>query len=182
MPIRASSRQINTRSQHGFSMIEVLVTMLIISLALLGTSGMQAYAMRMNQGGQLRTLAVFLVADLAERMEANRATALVGGYAIAAPTVDTDCITVYCSGANMAASDLFKWRAAVAAALPQGQASPPVQTVSGNPSTYTITVSWVDRRDNTNTDAYDASTGLGSDATGKGERFFYTATRTIFAP
>ena len=53
------------RRQRGFSMIEVLVTLLIISLALLGTAGLQAFSMRLNQGGQFRTQAVFLVADLA---------------------------------------------------------------------------------------------------------------------
>ena len=42
-------------AQCGFSMIEVLVTLLIISLALLGTAGLQAYSMRLNQGGQFRT-------------------------------------------------------------------------------------------------------------------------------
>lgn len=168
--------------QHGFSMIEVLVTMLIISLALLGTSGMQAYAMRMNQGGLLRTQAVFLVADLAEKMESNATTAFASGYAIAAPTSDTDCLTVYCSGANLAASDLFKWQAAVAAKLPQGQASPPTVSISGNLATYTITVNWVDRGENTDKAAYDATSSVGSDSTGKGERFTYTATRTIINP
>lgn len=165
--------------QRGFSMIEVLVTMLIISLALLGTSGMQAYSMRLNQGGQFRTQAVFLVADLAERMEANRATAVAGGYAIATPSADTDCYAAYCTGAALAASDVFKWQAAVAAALPQGQAAPPVQTIAGNPSTYTITVSWVDRREDTTHAAYAPGAALGSDASGTGERFFYTATRTL---
>jgi type IV pilus assembly protein PilV len=161
-------------------MIEVLVTMLIISLALLGTSGMQAYAMRVNKGSQFRTQAVFLVADLAERMEANRASAVSGGYAITSPTNATDCVTVYCSADDLAASDLFIWQAAVAASLPGGQAAPPVQTVTGNPSTYTITVSWVDRQENTTNAAYVSGATLGADASGVGERFFYTATRTIF--
>ena len=61
-------------AQRGFSMIEVLVTLLIISLALLGTAGLQAYSMRLNQSGQFRTQAVFLVADLA----IARAQALLG--------------------------------------------------------------------------------------------------------
>jgi type IV pilus assembly protein PilV len=180
MPAKTFLLPLARSRQGGFTMIEVLVTMLIISLALLGTSGMQAYSMRLNHGAQFRTQAVFLAADLAERMEANRATAVAGGYDIPAPSADTDCAAVYCTGDSLADSDLFKWRAAVAAALPQGQAAPPVRTVAGNPSTYTITISWVDRMENTNNAAYDSTQKLGADANSKGERFFYTATRVIY--
>lgn len=166
--------------QLGFSMIEVLVTMLIVSLALLGTSGLLTYAMRLNQGGQFRTQAVFLAADLAERMEANRVTAVAGGYDITAPTSDTDCTTVYCTGDDMAASDLYKWQQAVVATLPQGQASPPVHVAAGTAHTYTITISWVDRQEKATQAAYSASSAVGANAGGTGERFFYTATRTFY--
>jgi type IV pilus assembly protein PilV len=168
------------KAQRGFSMIEVLVTMLIVSLALLGTSGLLTYAMRMNQGGQFRTQAVFLSSDLAERMEANRATAIAGGYDITAPTSDVDCTTAYCTGDDLAASDLFKWRQAVVAALPQGQASPPVHVAVGSAHTYTITISWVDRQEKATQAAYSASSAVGANSTGDGERFSYTATRTFY--
>jgi len=177
---KTCSLRSSRNSQLGFSMIEVLVTMLIVSLALLGTSGLLTYAMRLNQGGQFRTQAVFLSSDLAERMEANRATAVAGGYDISAPTSDVDCTTVYCTGEDMAASDLFKWQQAVAAALPQGQAAPPVHTATGSAHTYTITISWVDRQDKATQAAYSASSAVGTNTAGTGERFFYTATRTFY--
>ena len=50
----------------------------------------------------------------------------------------------------------------------------------GNPLTYSITISLVDRRADTTNAAFDAGSNLGSNAAGTGERFFYTATRTIF--
>lgn len=167
--------------QHGFSMIEVLVTMLIISLALLGTMGLQTYALRANQGGQFRSQAVFLVADLAERMEANRATAVTNtSYVIATPssTVSTsavDCTSV-CSGDQLAAWDLFQWTTAVTATLPQSQWTV-TQTTAGNPSVYTIKISWVDREENI---TYGSAAARG--ASGIGEKMSYTATRTIFNP
>ena len=172
------------RRQHGFSMIEVLVTLLIISLALLGTAGLQAYSMRLNQGGQFRTLAVFLVADLAERMEANKAGAVAGSYVLANGNVpnlvSTACVDGACVPVNLATFDLSLWQNAIAASLPQGSWTV-AQTVAGNPSTYTITVGWVDRRSDPGNAVFDASSQLGlSDAAGTGERFFYTATRTIF--
>lgn len=177
------------KAERGFSMIEVLVTLLIISLALLGTAGLQAYSMRLNQGGQFRSLAVFLAADLAERMEANKSAAVAGTYALPSITgaaflagggaVSNACVTAACTDAALAAFDLSQWQTAVATSLPQSSWSV-VQTVSGNPSSYTITVSWVDRRADTNNAATDANSQFGSNAAGTGEKFSYTAVRTVF--
>ncbi len=178
-----------SRTEHGFSMIEVLVTLLIISLALLGTAGLQAYSMRLNQGGQFRSLAVFLAADLSERMEANRASALAGDYVVAstvganflaaAAAVSTACVTTACSAAELAAYDLSQWQNAVAASLPQSSWSV-AQTVSGSQSTYTVTINWVDRKTNANSAAADANSSFGSNAAGTGEKFSYTSSRIFF--
>ena len=178
MSVCTMNRSSTRSAQRGFSMIEVLVTLLIISLALLGTAGLQAYAMRLNQGGQFRTQAVFLAADLAERMEANKPGAVAGLYAAAA--ANTDCVAAACSPASLAQFDLFQWQAAVAAALPQSTTAV-AQTAAGNPSTYTITISWVDRQGEATNAAFDAAAQTGANAAvATGERFFYTATRTVF--
>jgi len=169
---------------QGFSMIEVLVTLLIISLALLGTAGLQAFSMRQNQGGQFRSQAVFLVADLAERIEANKRGAVNGtNYVIATSGVPNaaalpPCSPGPCGDNDMAEFDMSQWQRAVAATLPR---STWTVTRAGGPAqfTYTIQVSWEDRLDNTTTAAFDASTGVGRNAGGTGERFFYTATRTV---
>jgi type IV pilus assembly protein PilV len=168
-------------TQSGFSMIEVLVTLLIISLALLGTAGLQAHSMRLNQGGQFRTQAVFLAADLAERMEANKPGAMAGSYAMAssssANTISTACVTNACSATDLAAYDLSQWQNAVAVTLPQSSWT--VVNPGGSPSTVTITISWVDRRTDTTNAAATASSPVGSNDAGTGEKFSYTATRTI---
>lgn len=183
------NRPVSRSAQRGFSMIEVLVTLLIISLALLGTAGLQAYSMRLNQGGQLRSLAVFLAADLAERMEANKAGALAGDYVVANTTgaaflatagaASTACVSAACSTAALVAFDLSQWQNAVAATLPQSSWTV-AQAVAGAQSTYTITVSWVDRRTNTSNAAADANSQFGSNAGGTGEKFSYTASRIFF--
>jgi type IV pilus assembly protein PilV len=174
---------LNSRqAERGFSMIEVLVTLLVISLALLGTAGLQAYAMRLNQGGQFRTQAVFLAADLAERIEANKS----GGYAVAntiaaanPAAVSTACVTAACSADTLATFDLSQWQNAVATTLPQSSWSV-AQAVVGNQTTYTITIGWVDRIANTNNAAADNTSPFGSNAAGTGEKFSYTAIRTVF--
>lgn len=198
-------------SQRGFSMIEVLVTMLIVTLALLGTAGLQAYSMRLNQGAQFRTQAVFLAADLAERMEANPAGAIpgattpMGGYASSwdyttSGAYDQSSLLAVCAGTcasqDLANFDKSQWQNAVAATLPQVSwvvcvdadlngvcdTSPPTT----DPTTYTITISWVDRRADTGNKAFVAGgstqqklESTGADASGTGERFFYKSTRTV---
>ncbi|MFA6970206.1 MAG: type IV pilus modification protein PilV [Gallionella sp.] len=155
------------KSQLGFSMIEILVTLVIIATALLGTAGLQIYALRINQSGQFRTQAVFLASDIAERMEANKQEAINGSYALAnttaASTLSTACYTNTCNPASLAAYDLNQWGNSIANLLPQPSWQI-TQITAGNPSTYNIIVRWTDRS---------------TDKTSHGETFSYTATRTI---
>lgn len=161
------------RAQRGFSMIEVLVTMMIIALALLGAAGLQANALRINQGGQSRVQAVFLAADLAERMEANRAGAVAGLYAVAKSSTPSDsdsgsaCDSSACTPSQLADFDLSQWEYAVSQTLPKGSWTV-THSTTGNPSTYTIVIGWVDRRSNTKYASVDTS-----------ESFSYTTTRTV---
>jgi type IV pilus assembly protein PilV len=57
---------------RGFSLIEVLVALLVISIGLLGIAKMQALALSNTNGGRLRALAAIEAASLASAMEAER--------------------------------------------------------------------------------------------------------------
>lgn len=167
-------------SQHGFSMVEVLITLVLIAVALLGTAGLQAYAMRMSKSGEFRTLAVFLAADIAERMEGNKIGAVAGSYQLAAssvaPALSTACETGVCDPAALAAYDLSQWQNAVSGLLPQSSWRIQISqdncnsfvVTAADPITYCIVVSWVDRRSDT---TYDSA--------GTGESFSYSSRRMI---
>lgn len=162
-------------SQSGVMLLEVVVALLIIALALMGTAALQATAIRTSKGGQLRGQAVFLVSEFAERMEANKAAAIAGKYALAAtdcptpvPALSKDCDTKSCDADSLADYDLDIWKNRVANTLP-ACAWEVKQTVIGSPSTYTIKLSWKERRTNTKY----------STATDTGELFSYTATRSV---
>lgn len=162
-------------------MLEILITLVIVAIALLGTAGLQVYAMRVSQGGQFRTQAVFLASDIAERMEANKAAAVAGSYVSsnAAPAVmGTDCLANPCDSANLALYDRSQWEAAINSLLPQPTWQI-TQTTAGNPSTYSIVISWVDRRTNTTYGTFNAASSVGINAAGTGERFSYTSTRIV---
>ena len=163
-------------------MLEILITLVIVAIALLGTAGLQAYAMRVGQSAQFRTQAVFLASDIAERMEANKTAAVAGDYNLALTSASsvaaTDCATTACNSTDLASWDKSQWGTAIASLLPQATWKI-TQTTAGNPSTYEIVISWTDRRTNTKYGTYDAASSFGVNATGTGERFSYTAIRTI---
>lgn len=157
--------------QRGFSMIEILITLVIIATALLGTAGLQIYAMKAGKSSDVRTQAVFLAADFAERLEANKIAAVAGNYVVAASsaasTTAFDCSANTCSPVDLATWDISQWESAIATAGLQSPSWEVVQTVAGNPSTYQIRISWTDRDSQKVT------------ATTRGETFSFIASRTV---
>lgn len=154
--------------QRGFSMIEILITLVIIAIALLGTAGLQLYAMRNTKSADQRNQAVFLASELIERMEANKAGAVAGSYVIngvAATTATTDCMAGTCNSTQIASYDLAQWTASVASAVP-GASWDVSAAVAGLLATYTVRVQWTDRDKQ-------AANGVA------GIPFSYTATHTL---
>lgn len=162
--------------QGGFSMIEVLISLVLIAVAMLGQAGLQANALRFAKSGALRMQAVFLSNELAERMESNKTGAIAGNYVVASAsstvlTSATDCMTSACSSSVLAAYDMAEWTARVAATLPSATWQI-TQTTTGNPSTYSMVLSWQDRRADSTRTTYDT--------TGTTETFTVTSSRVIY--
>lgn len=167
-------------AQTGFTMLEVLVTLFIIALAVLGTAGMQSLAVKTSLGGQLRTQAVILGQDILERIEANNPAAVAGTYAVSTlPTsAPTDCYAGFCSPADLATYDLVQFRSKLLAQLPGATAT---ITVSGSgPFVYSVQINWVERiaKGSTTTVATSGTTTV-TDA-GKTETFSYTVSKTFY--
>lgn len=109
-----------TRHQHGFTLLEVLIAVVILSIGLLGVAGLQAFGLRNNQDAYVRSQAAILAMDIAERMRANRAGVLAGAYDLGAAAQNANCnnAAVGCTPAELAGHDLYQWRKALLAALP----------------------------------------------------------------
>lgn len=119
--------------QSGFSMVEVLVTLVVLSLGLLGVLGLQVTGLQRNDGAYLRTQASLYAYDIADRMRANRDNALSGTYNL----LMTDAIP---SGTGIANTDRVEWFTDLGS-LPSGDGS---INVAGNVAT--IVVQWNDSR------------------------------------
>lgn len=59
------------KKQHGFSLLEVLISMVIIAVGLLGLSGLQIASLKGTTNAHSRNVASLLVMELSERMRAN---------------------------------------------------------------------------------------------------------------
>ena len=123
-----------TRRQRGFSLVEALVALLVLSIGLLGIAGLQLTGMRNNQAAYLRSQAVVLADDILERMRANRGA--LAAYAVALgddpPTTPT----------TMAETDVQAWLQTLAAVLPNGDGS---VAVDGATNRVTVTTQWQER-------------------------------------
>jgi type IV pilus assembly protein PilV len=67
--------------QRGFSMLEILITLFLLTLWLLASAGVQSASLQFNKAAQFRTQAVYFATDIAERMQANKTGATAGNYA-----------------------------------------------------------------------------------------------------
>ena len=152
MAIRAKPR----RLQRGVGLIEVLISVLILGIGLLGIAAMQATALRNSQGSFERSQAVILSYSILDAMRANRAAAVNGDYALGGGNM---ICTVPTSADSLAAADMQRW----IASLKQTLGHPDDTTTCGQVvcvgiGQCTVTVQWDDSRATRN-DGDDGRTG-----------------------
>lgn len=74
-----SQKQISLKN-NGFTLIEVLVALLVMSVGLLGLAALQATSLKASHGAYNRGQATFMAYDMMDRMRANRTQAIAGAY------------------------------------------------------------------------------------------------------
>ena len=128
-------------TQRGVTLLEVLISILVLSVGLLGYAGLQTVSMKNNTSAFQRSQATMLTYDIVDRMRANKPN--LASYQIGMGTVG-------------AFPDVVSWKNEVAAALPEGDASIEVD-LSGD---ATITIQWDDNRDGTDPIEFVTQTAL----------------------
>lgn len=128
---RSSPPRSHTR---GFSLVEVLVSILVLSIGLLGMVGMQGFALQANREARLQSVAYGLAQELAEMMRGNKDVANLatgspyrGNFASSplAPTTAAYCLLAGCTAASgaidrqaLANAQMTEWLARVDQELP----------------------------------------------------------------
>ena len=136
---------IAARTLKGFSLVEVLIALIIMSVGMLGIAGLYVQSMQAGRTSMLRHHAVTLAGDIADRIRANP---LAGAAYAAAQGADSGCdrVDADCSINEMAAHDIFLWQAQALDFLPpMGDGSQQVIVVydAGTaPPSYQITIRW----------------------------------------
>jgi len=97
--------------QHGLTMLEILVTIIVVSVGLLGIAGLQIAGLKGTRNSALRTEATVLANDMAERMRANMVAVDDNRFFAVTSEVGVDCTTLpvkicedYYDGSNMIAA------------------------------------------------------------------------------
>ncbi len=137
---------------RGFTLIEVLVSLVIFGLGLMGLGKMLMISMKSNGSSFSHAQAMVMANAMLDRMRANRTTALQGtasNYSLPtlASSIGTapDCQTGSCTGAQLATYDVANWLATLSASngLPSAQGQI-VFGLVGLQTTVTITIQWDD--------------------------------------
>lgn len=157
-------------SQRGFSLLEVLVALVVLSIGLMGIASMQVVGLQFNQQAITSTRAIELAADMADRIRANVGDTPIGAlreqYAVnfdaPAPNPALRCadsagasVTIAtCDKIALAAFDIWQWKTALQANSGSGLADGAgavTHDFDANRfvSTYTIDVRWSERGEQT---------------------------------
>jgi type IV pilus assembly protein PilV len=147
-----------TKTQSGFTLLEILVAIVVLSLGLLGLAGLQAASLSNNQTAYYRGIAIQQAYDIADRLRANLAGVGIPNFSYnnltaGLPVGNPDCFAAACTPANMAISDHRQWNTANATLLPNGNgtvvcadgpAAAGCTAATGN-WVFNITVMWTEK-------------------------------------
>jgi type IV pilus assembly protein PilV len=121
--------------QKGFTLLEVLVAIVVLSIGLLGLAGLMASSLRNNHSAYYRSQATWLAYDVIDRMRTNRPNAVdyvvgLGGASAAG---------------GLAGADITDWKSMISSTLPAGDGSVAV-VAAGEARTVTVDIQWDDAR------------------------------------
>lgn len=105
------------KTPSGLTLVEVLVTLIVLAFGLLGLVALQTSGLRYNYDAYLRTRAIFLANDIIDRMRANKDAAVAGSYNMdidaPPPSGVTDCRHSACDASQLVAFDKAMWKCLV---------------------------------------------------------------------
>lgn len=140
----------------GMTLIEVLVSLVVFALGMLGIANMLMLSSKANNSSYTKQQAVQSVYDIFDKIRANYQAAIDGNYNVSninsggAPTIPAPpsvlCTSSPCTPSQLAAYDTWHWLSTDVSKLPNGCGSittAPGPGGAGN-TIVTVTVQWDD--------------------------------------
>lgn len=142
---RALQREPCLRKNRGFTLLEALIGFLVLSIGMLGIASLQAISLQAGKTSVYNSVAMLKVEELFESMRANPSA--LGAYA--GGGANSACATNVCTPAQLAAEDVFLWKANLKAGLPSTDTTTTVTVIpaggTSNMSKVTVTIGWKER-------------------------------------
>jgi type IV pilus assembly protein PilV len=131
--------------QQGASMIEVMITVFVVAVGLLGVAGLQSVGLKQASDSHTDAQAQILAQDLAEMILAYDSAAK-GDYAMSSVPASKgkECLTTSCTNAELAQYNVWTWRQNMEPVLPSFDLD--INFVSATRS-YDIVLTWDANRD-----------------------------------
>jgi type IV pilus assembly protein PilV len=174
--------------QHGFSLIELLISLVIFTVGMMSIAGLQMVAKKSNYESLQRTTASHVAYAMLEEMRTNgegietylAAPDLGGGAFGDAPSSDCSNPAAPCTGAQKASHDLWFWEQVLDGAqeMSADGATGGILTptlcingpVGGAAGTYEVAVAWYGFASLENSDIDDCGVGTGKYGDGDANR------------
>jgi type IV pilus assembly protein PilV len=145
-----------TRAARGFTLLETLVSLVVLSAGLLGAAVLLLDSLRGHAGALRRVAALNVVRDMADRIRANPRGGVHYHMTMPVPATSACDESSGCGIAQLAAADLAHFESAAHALFPHA-AEPRVEyapaTGPAAPARYLITLRWTDARNDAGTDS-----------------------------
>ena len=146
----------NRKQEAGFSLIEVLLTIVLLAIGFLVAGKMQVQGLRGSQAARMQASALEISAEMMDKMRNNPTGVANGEYdgKTTSAAAATTCPTSGCTPAQQAAKDLHEWSAHFIdvrnvgddylPSLPGTSETNPATASISNPvdDVYTIRVDW----------------------------------------
>lgn len=155
-----TARRIRERTvrapSRGFSIVEALVALVVLSVGMLGIAALYVESLRAGRSAIYRTQAVNLASDLADRIRANRSAGNAYARADNVEPAPADCAptattpSIVCTPTELAQDDLARWLQSIRLQLPgDGTDALPNGIVEVLPAAaptrqYQIQISWAE--------------------------------------
>ena len=138
----------------GFSLIEIMIALLVLSIGLLGIAGLQTYSLKFNHQSYERTQATILISEMFEKILANPTAAAAGTFV--SPLANTSasyasyggCPAACATPDELATYELFLWKSTLEnpKVLAQGQGSITrvIDPIYADAQLFDINVRWME--------------------------------------